>query len=142
MADEDAGHQVPFIARIPRLFVSVSHYFDIILAELSCRLYFPGVLVGPFLEYAAYLSLINGTSFAGDGSEPRGQGLPNGRKRAAYRKMLLALGFLGVYMGIAPKISFQTPVTDWFLQQNLLYRLVRIIIPWGFDYSEFRAGFS
>jgi hypothetical protein len=26
MADEDAGHQVPFLARIPRLLVSVSHY--------------------------------------------------------------------------------------------------------------------
>lgn len=99
--------------------------FPSLLEFLGFSLYFPGVLVGPFLEYAAYLSLINGTSFDGtDGSEPRRQALPNGRKRAAYRKMLSALGFLGIYMGIAPKISFQTPVTDWFLQQNLLSRIL------------------
>lgn len=56
--------------------------------------------------------------------------------------MLLALGFLGIYMGIAPKISFQTPVTDWFLQQNLLYRLVRVITL-DFDIVlKNRAGFS
>jgi lysophospholipid acyltransferase len=50
--------------------------------------------------------------------------------------MLSALGFLGIYMGIAPKISFQTPVTDWFLQQNLLSRLVRVIAL-GSLWSEF-----
>lgn len=71
------------------------------------------------------MSLINGTSFTPTGSEPRKQSLPNGRKRTAYRKMLLALGFLGMYMGVAPKISLHTTVTDWFLQQNLLKRLVR-----------------
>jgi lysophospholipid acyltransferase len=47
-----------------------------------------------------------------------------GRKRTAYRKMLFALGYLGIYMGVAPKISFHTAVTDWFLEQNCLYRFV------------------
>jgi len=71
------------------------------------------------------MPLINGTSFnAANGSESHRQGLPNGRKRAAYRKMLLALGFLGMYMVVAPKISFQTTVTAWFLQQSLLYRIL------------------
>jgi hypothetical protein len=38
--------------------------------------------------------------------------------------MLFALGYLGIYMGVAPKISFRTAVTDWFLEQNCLYRFV------------------
>jgi len=99
--------------------------FPSLLEFLGFSLYFPGVLVGPFLEFAAYMPLINGTSFnAANGSESHRQGLPNGRKRAAYRKMLLALGFLGMYMVVAPKISFQTTVTAWFLQQSLLYRIL------------------
>lgn len=91
------------------------------------RLYFPGVLVGPYLEFATYLSLINGSSMdgtSGDSSEPRRPNLI-GRKRTAYRKMLFALGYLGIYMGVSPQISFQTSVTDWFLEQSLPSRFVR-----------------
>lgn len=90
-----------------------------------CRLYFPGVLVGPYLEFATYSSLVDGTLFdvtAGP-DQPR-RSIPAGRKRTAYRKMLFALAFLGVYMGLSPKISFHTSVTDWFLEQSLLYRFV------------------
>lgn len=99
--------------------------FPSLLEFLGFSLYFPGVLVGPFLEYATYSSLIDGTLFdATSGSEPRGRPIPNGRKRTAYRKMLLALGFLGIYMGVAPRISFQTAATDWFLEQTLPYRIL------------------
>jgi len=38
--------------------------------------------------------------------------------------MLFALGYLGIYMGVAPRISFHTAVTDWFLEQSFLYRFV------------------
>ena len=90
-----------------------------------CRLYFPGVLVGPYLEFATYSSLVDGTLFdvtAGP-DQPR-KSIPTGRKRTAYRKMLSALVFLGIYMGLSPIISFHTSVTDWFLEQSLPYRFV------------------
>jgi lysophospholipid acyltransferase len=89
------------------------------------RLYFPGILVGPYIEYATYSSLVDGTLLdVTGGSEPHGPTIPYGRKRTAYRKLLLGLGFLGVYMGVAPKISFYTAVTDWFLEQGWPYRCV------------------
>lgn len=127
MADEDAGYKIPLVARILGLLVRVPFYFssrrereDLII--FLRRLFFPGVLVGPYLEYATYSSLIDGTLFdVTGGSEPR-KLIPNGRKRIAYRKMLFALGYLGVYMGVAPTISYYTIVTDWFLEQSLPYR--------------------
>jgi hypothetical protein len=94
---------------------------------IRCRLYFPGVLVGPYLEFATYSSLIAGSLFdvtSGGSSEPR-RPIPMGRKRTAYRKMLFALGYLGIYMGLSPRISFQTSVTDRFLEQSLPSRFVR-----------------
>ena len=127
MADEDAGYQISFITRIFRLFVRVPRFRPSSPIEgltTTCRLYFPGVLVGPYLEYATYSSLIEGTLFdVTGGSQPR-RPIPNGRKRTAYRRMLFALGYLGIYMGVAPKISFHTAVTDWFLEQSLSYRFV------------------
>jgi len=130
VADEDAGHQIPLVARIFRLLVR--HPLMCFLSDrrltIIClhRLYFPGVLVGPYLEYATYSSLVNGTlvdEAAGGGPEAC-RPIRNGRKRTAYRKMLFALGYLGIYMGVAPKISFHTAVTDWFLEQSLPYRFV------------------
>jgi hypothetical protein len=127
VADEDAGYQISFITRIFRLFVRVPRFRPSSPIEgltTACRLYFPGVLVGPYLEYATYSSLIEGTLFdVKGGSQPR-RPIPNGRKRTAYRRMLFALGYLGIYMGVAPKISFHTAVTDWFLEQSLPYRFV------------------
>ena len=48
--------------------------------------------------------------------------------------MLFALGYLGIYMGVAPKISFHTSVTDWFLDQSLPYRFVNSfkLIPYSY----------
>ncbi|KAH9999482.1 hypothetical protein BJV77DRAFT_1058480 [Russula vinacea] len=99
--------------------------FPSLLEFLGFSLYFPGVLVGPYLEFATYSSLVDGTLFdvtAGP-DQPR-RSIPAGRKRTAYRKMLFALAFLGVYMGLSPKISFHTSVTDWFLEHSLLYRIL------------------
>ena len=130
MADEDAGYQISFITRIFRLFVRVPRFRPSSPIEgltTACRLYFPGVLVGPYLEYATYSSLIEDKLFdvTGGSSQPQlRKPIPNGRKRTAYRKMLFALGYLGLYMGVAPKISFHTAVTDWFPKQSLPYRFV------------------
>jgi hypothetical protein len=128
MADENARYEISFITRILRLLVRKTPPFcPSCDSYIVYRLYFPGVLVGPFLEFATYSSLIAGSLFdvtSGGSSEPRSS-IPMGRKRNAYRKMLFALGYLGIYMGLSPKISFQTSVTDWFLEQSLLSRFVR-----------------
>jgi hypothetical protein len=69
------------------------------------------------------MSLVDGTLWdVTDGSQPRKSMIPTGRKRAAYLKMLLALGFLGIYMGVGPKLSFHTAMTDWFLEQSFPYK--------------------
>ncbi|KAI0254231.1 MBOAT-domain-containing protein [Lactifluus subvellereus] len=111
--------------------------FPSLLEFLGFSLYFPGVLVGPYLEYATYSSLTDGTPFdVTGGSEPRRQ-IPNGRKRTAYRKLLFALGYLGVYMGVAPQISFHTAVTDWFLEQGLPYRILIVQIAGFVERSKY-----
>ncbi|KAI9512706.1 MBOAT, membrane-bound O-acyltransferase family-domain-containing protein [Russula earlei] len=103
--------------------------FPSLLEFLGYSLYFPGVLVGPYLEYATYASLVNGTLFdaTGGDADPH-RPIPNGRKRTAYRKMLFALGYLGTYMAVGPKYSYHTSLTDWFLQQNLPYRVLVVQI--------------
>jgi lysophospholipid acyltransferase len=126
MADGNARYEIPFITRILRLLVRTPPFCPSCDSYKVYRLYFPGVLVGPYLEFATYSSLIAGSSFnvtSVGSSEPRSS-IPMGRNRTAYRKMLFALGYLGIYMGLSPKISFQTSVTDWFLEQSLLSRFV------------------
>ncbi|KAI0301858.1 MBOAT, membrane-bound O-acyltransferase family-domain-containing protein [Multifurca ochricompacta] len=95
--------------------------FPSLLEFLGFSLYFPGVLVGPYLEYATYSSLVDGTQFNG----------------TTYRKMLFALGYLGIHMGVAPKISFHTAVTGWFLEQSLPYRILIIQIAGFVERSKY-----
>jgi len=127
VADENAHHEIPFIARILRLLVRRPPFCSSRDSYRVYRLYFPGVLVGPYLEFATYSSMIAGSLFnvTSSGSSELRRPIPIGRKRIAYRKMLFALGYLGIYMGVSPKISFQTSVTDWFLELSLPSRFVR-----------------
>ncbi|KAN0124505.1 MBOAT, membrane-bound O-acyltransferase family domain containing protein [Russula decolorans] len=113
--------------------------FPSLVEFLGFSLYFPGVLVGPYLEFATYSSLITGSLIdvaSGGSSEPRKQ-IPIGRKRTAYRKMLFALGYLGIYMGLSPQISFHTSVTDWFLEQNLPSRILILQIAGFVERSKY-----
>jgi len=142
VAAEDAGHQISLIDRVLGLLVRAPLFvIPLMRTELTiCRLYFPGVLVGPYLEYATYSSLIEGTLFdaTGGSSQPQHRRpIPNGRKRTAYRKMLFALGYLGLYMGVAPKISFHTTLTDWFPEQSLPYRILIIQIAGFIERSKY-----
>jgi len=111
--------------------------FPSLLEFLGFSLYFPGVLVGPYLEFATYSSLISGTLFDVTGGPEPSRSIPNGRKRTAYRKMLFALGYLGIYMGVAPKISYHTCVTDWFLDQSLPYRILILQIAGFVERSKY-----
>lgn len=87
------------------------------------RFYFPGVLVGPYLDYASYTSLIDESLFKSvESTKPTRRAIPDGRKRVAYRKMLTGLVFLGLFVVLNPSYNFAIALTPWFAEQGLLYR--------------------
>ena len=85
--------------------------------------------MGPFLEYAEYDALISEKLFE---SVPppehlkedmkRKRALPPGRKRVAYVKMIMGLGFLGLYVFLFPRFNFLETVEPWFLDKTLFER--------------------
>ena len=94
---------------------------------LWARFYFPGILVGPYLDYAEYLDVINETAFQHAQVKAiikPGKRLPPGRKRAAYTRMAQGLFYLGVFVLLAPKFHFRVALEEWFLQLPLWKRCV------------------
>lgn len=95
--------------------------------------YFPGFLVGPYLEFASYASLIDESLFSSKGkkeAKSSGRRIPSGRKRVAYRKMLIGLAFLGMYVTQIGTFNFAVSLQDWFLQKGLLYRYAFDTFEW------------
>ncbi|TFY80409.1 hypothetical protein EWM64_g3598 [Hericium alpestre] len=101
-----------------------------LLEFLGYAFYFPGVLVGPFLEFNAYTDMINGTVFKSPSGSPkegaRRRAIPAGRKRVAYRKGLYGLIYLGLWVVFSPSFYFGIAVTDWFAQQSIPFRILYI----------------
>ncbi|KLO10167.1 MBOAT-domain-containing protein [Schizopora paradoxa] len=125
-----------------------------LLAFLGYAFYFPGFLVGPYLDYASYASLIDESVFKkaekGDVNEKKDSGasalsqkarrlLPDGRKRVAYRKLLTGLVFLGLYVTQIGTFSFEEALKDWFTTKSLLYRIVFFQICGFFERSKYYA---
>lgn len=48
--------------------------------------------------------------------------IPKGRKRVAYRRMMLGLMFLGLYVFFSGSFSFAVTIQAWFAQKSILYR--------------------
>lgn len=68
--------------------------------------YFPGMLVGPYVVYSDYQALIDETMFKVEGVEGKtkqGMAIPIGRKRVAYRRLIMGLLYLAVYV-VRPRI--------------------------------------
>ncbi|EJD00976.1 MBOAT-domain-containing protein [Fomitiporia mediterranea MF3/22] len=115
-----------------------------LLAFLGYSFYFPGFLIGPYLDFASYTSLVDESLFTTKkGKEkavtPGGRRVPIGRKRVAYRKMVIGLVFLGMYVTQIGKFSFASSLEDWFAQKSLLYRLVVIQICGFFERTKYYA---
>lgn len=79
------------------------------------------------------MNLIDGTLFKSlekDADEKRaaakvpGRLVPRGRKRVAYRKMVVGLAFLGLFVALGGQYNYSLALTPWFLEQSLLYRYV------------------
>lgn len=97
------------------------------------RFYFPGVLVGPYLEFAEYMDLIDGTLFKAlekadeakrSAATIPGRLVPRGRKRVAYRKMLMGLVYLGLFVVLGGQYNYSIAVADSFTERSLFYRYV------------------
>ena len=87
--------------------------------------YFPGILVGPYLDFTEYMELINETMFQHahvKASLKEGRRLPPGRKRAAYTKMVMGLLYLGTFVFLGGKWNYTVSLTDDFMKMSLLKR--------------------
>ncbi|KAK0498303.1 endoplasmic reticulum protein [Armillaria luteobubalina] len=98
--------------------------FPSLLEFLGYAFYFPGVLVGPYLEFVDYMELITEKLYEGHVKENAKRNLPSGRKRVAYRKMLEGLVYLAIFVLLGAKYNFATILTPWFAEQSLWYRLI------------------
>ena len=94
------------------------------------RFFFPGVLVGPYLDFAEYRALVDESVFAahaGNGRTKSGRAIPAGRKRVAYGKMVLGLGFLGLFVVFGGSCHFGIALTPWFVSKGWAYRCVVVL---------------
>ncbi|TFY66011.1 hypothetical protein EVG20_g5072 [Dentipellis fragilis] len=102
--------------------------FPSLLEFLGYAFYFPGVLVGPSLEFSDYMSLVDESIFKTpahtEQERARQRAVPAGRKRVAYRKGLFGLIYLGLFATFSPSFYYSITITDWFLKQSLLYRII------------------
>ncbi|KAF5337018.1 hypothetical protein D9611_002943 [Ephemerocybe angulata] len=98
-----------------------------ILEFLGYSFYFPGILVGPYLDFAEYMDLVNETMFLHPDVRPKikpGRTVPSHRKRAAYTRMLLGLIYLGVFVVLGPTYNYAAALTPSFASRSLLNRIV------------------
>ncbi|KAJ6627426.1 endoplasmic reticulum protein [Mycena sp. CBHHK59/15] len=98
--------------------------FPSLLEFLGYSFYFPGILVGPYLDYADYMDLVNETVFKNMQLKSKyGRNIPSGRKRVAYRKMVSGLVYLGIFVVFSGTWNFSISLTPWFVEQSLFSRI-------------------
>lgn len=77
------------------------------------------------------MNLIDGTLFKAIDKEVEekraaakipGRLVPRGRKRVAYRKMVVGLVYLGLFVVLGGQYNFGIALQDWFTERSLLYR--------------------
>ncbi|KAL4075636.1 MBOAT, membrane-bound O-acyltransferase family-domain-containing protein [Scleroderma yunnanense] len=108
--------------------------YPTLLEFLGFSFYFPGILVGPYIDYVSYMSLIDGSLFKtapGEAKSPSRRAIPDGRKRVAYRKMLAGLVYLGLFVVLTPKFRYEAFLTPWFSTLSLFQRIVLFPV-WAF----------
>lgn len=104
--------------------------FPSLIAFLGYSFYFPGFIVGPFLEYAEYDALVTERLFKSatppahlqDPSFVPRRLLPSGRKRVGYFKLVTGLAYLGLFVTLYGKFSFAETLRPWFGRITLAER--------------------
>ncbi|KDQ65032.1 hypothetical protein JAAARDRAFT_28695 [Jaapia argillacea MUCL 33604] len=113
------------------------------LAFLGYAFYFPGVLVGPYLEFNSYQSLIDESLFKSAQSpnldSKKKRAVPDGRKRVAYGKMVKGLVFLGLYIFLYGSFNYTVVTAAWFQKKSLWYRLGYYQICGFFERTKYYA---
>ncbi|KAF6762379.1 endoplasmic reticulum protein [Ephemerocybe angulata] len=84
-----------------------------ILEFLGYSFYFPGILVGPYLDFAEYMDLVNETMF-----------LASRRSVQAYTRMLLGLIYLGVFVVLGPTYNYACCFDTLVASKSLLNRII------------------
>ncbi|EMD40473.1 hypothetical protein CERSUDRAFT_111072 [Gelatoporia subvermispora B] len=118
--------------------------FPSLLTFLGYAFYFPGILVGPSLEFADYMTLVEGTQFKalqqtnGD-AHGKKKYVPKGRKRVAYVKMLKGLAYLGLFVTCIGSFNYGVAIQDWFAEKSFLYRIVYFQICGFFERTKYYA---
>ena len=139
--DLDKWQAAKRITKYPSLLEFLGYSLVLLLlAIFSClmyivRFYYPGILVGPYLDFAEYMELINETTFQNalvKAKVKAGRRLPPGRKRAAYTKMFLGLVYLGAFVFYGGKYNYQVALKPEFMKNSLLKRYVFLFICEGF----------
>ncbi|KAM6489062.1 hypothetical protein JOM56_015474 [Amanita muscaria] len=93
-----------------------------LLEFLGYAFYFPGILVGPYLDYQEYDDLVNEVTFKKlERTDKACRLIPNGRKRVAYRKLIKVLVFLGLFVVLGGSNNYSVMLTPWFASKRLLY---------------------
>ncbi|KAI0356518.1 MBOAT-domain-containing protein [Trametes cingulata] len=104
-----------------------------LLEFLGYAFYFPGFLVGPYLTFNEYRALVSGSLYkAAEKREDESRALdrmpqrlvPRGRKRVAFRKMIVGLMFLGAYVVFYPEANFHLTIEDEFEAKRLISRII------------------
>ncbi|KAL0064745.1 Lysophospholipid acyltransferase [Marasmius tenuissimus] len=89
--------------------------------------YFPGFLVGPYLIWSDYMSLVHENVFKDQKIKgSKGRNLADGRKRVGYRKMFMGLAFLGTYVVFGGQYNYTVILTSGFAKKTLLERIASL----------------
>ena len=51
-----------------------------------------------------------------------GRLVPRGRKRVAYRKMVMGLIYLGLFVSLGGEYNYSIALNDWFAERSIFYR--------------------
>ena len=95
------------------------------------RFYFPGILVGPHIDFPEYMELINETTFQNAQVKAKvkpGRRLPPGRIRAAYTKMFFGLMYLVAFVHYNGKYNYHVALKPEFMKHSLLMRYLFICL--------------
>ncbi|KIL67251.1 hypothetical protein M378DRAFT_74038 [Amanita muscaria Koide BX008] len=111
-----------------------------LLEFLGYAFYFPGILVGPYLDYQEYDDLVNEVTFKKiERTDKACRLIPNGRKRVAYRKLFKGLVFLGLFVVLGGSNNYSVALTPWFASKSLLYRIAIFQVYAFFERSKYYA---
>ncbi|KIJ56948.1 hypothetical protein M422DRAFT_218786 [Sphaerobolus stellatus SS14] len=104
------------VVKIPSLFEFLGYVF-----------YFPGILVGPYTEYATYAALIDGSLFGamaeGQVKGSKRKFVPHGRKRVAYTRMMQGFFFMALFVLLGEKYNYEATLTPDFVKHGPITRL-------------------